>query len=125
MSCRLAIVCLVVLIHCHDDIHDASDYDMDAHFDDAGDDSNNNQSCYYECESQNTRLMTTTMKTTSTITMTTSMKMSTFSLMHISPSQLPVSHRLVGLVVKASASEAEDPGFGSRLRRGEFFRGES
>ena len=27
------------------------------------------------------------------------------------------SHRLVGLVVKASASGAEDPGFESRLRR--------
>ena len=27
------------------------------------------------------------------------------------------SHRLVGLVVKASASAAEDPGFESRLRR--------
>ena len=26
-------------------------------------------------------------------------------------------HRLVGLVVKASASRAEDPGFESRLRR--------
>ena len=26
-------------------------------------------------------------------------------------------YRLVGLVVKASASTAEDPGFGSRLRR--------
>ena len=32
------------------------------------------------------------------------------------------SHRLVGLVVKASASRAEDPGFESRLRR-DFFRG--
>ena len=31
-------------------------------------------------------------------------------------------HRLVGLVVKASASRAEGPGFESRLRRG-FFRG--
>ena len=30
--------------------------------------------------------------------------------------------RLVGLVVKASASTAEDPGFESRLRR-DFFRG--
>ena len=30
--------------------------------------------------------------------------------------------RLVGLVVKASASRAEDPGFESRLRR-DFFRG--
>ena len=30
--------------------------------------------------------------------------------------------RLVGLVVKASASRAEDPGFESHLRRG-FFRG--
>ena len=27
------------------------------------------------------------------------------------------NHRLVGLVVKASASRAEDPGFKSRLRR--------
>ena len=32
------------------------------------------------------------------------------------------THRLVGLVVKASASTAEDPGFESRLRR-DFFRG--
>ena len=31
-------------------------------------------------------------------------------------------YRLVGLVVKASASRAEDPGFESRLRR-DFFRG--
>ena len=31
-----------------------------------------------------------------------------------------VKHRLVGLVVKASASRAEDPGFESRLRR-DFF----
>ena len=30
------------------------------------------------------------------------------------------SHRLVGLVVKASASRAEDPEFDSRLRRGGF-----
>ena len=29
----------------------------------------------------------------------------------------PFSHRLAGLVVKASASRAEDPGFESRLRR--------
>ena len=35
-----------------------------------------------------------------------------------------VSHRLVGLVVKASASRAEDPGFESRLRR-DFFGVES
>ena len=28
--------------------------------------------------------------------------------------------RLVGLVVKASASRGEDPGFDSRLRRGDF-----
>ena len=34
------------------------------------------------------------------------------------------SHRLVGLVVKASASRAEDPGFESRLRR-DFFGVES
>ena len=36
----------------------------------------------------------------------------------LSPSfpSLP-SHRLVGLVVKASASRTEDPGFESRLRR--------
>ena len=33
-------------------------------------------------------------------------------------------HRLVGLVVKASASRAEDPGFESRLRR-DFFPGSS
>ena len=31
--------------------------------------------------------------------------------------RLPVTHRLVGLVVKASATRAEDPGFESRLRR--------
>ena len=35
---------------------------------------------------------------------------------------LRVIRRLVGLVVKASASRAEDPGFESRLRPG-FFRG--
>ena len=29
-------------------------------------------------------------------------------------------HRLVGLVVKGSASGAEDPDFDSRLRRGDF-----
>ena len=34
------------------------------------------------------------------------------------------SDRLVGLVVKASASRAEDPGFDSRLRR-DFFSGSS
>ena len=34
------------------------------------------------------------------------------------------SDRLVGLVVKASASKAEDPGFESRLRR-DFFRVDS
>ena len=34
------------------------------------------------------------------------------------------SHRLVGLVVKASSSKAEDPGFESRLRR-DFFGVES
>ena len=33
-------------------------------------------------------------------------------------------HRLVGLVVKVSASRAEDPGFESRLRR-DFFGVES
>ena len=32
-------------------------------------------------------------------------------------SQLTGEHRLVGVVVKASASRAEDPGFESRLRR--------
>ena len=31
-----------------------------------------------------------------------------------------IYHRLVGLVVKASASGAEDPEFDSRLRRGNF-----
>ena len=31
-----------------------------------------------------------------------------------------LNSRLVGLVVKASTSRAEDPGFDSRLRRGEF-----
>ena len=35
-----------------------------------------------------------------------------------------VSHRLGGLVVKASAAGAEDPGFESRLRR-DFFGVES
>ena len=34
---------------------------------------------------------------------------------------LSVSTHLVGLVVKASASGATDPGFESRLRRGDFF----
>ena len=34
-----------------------------------------------------------------------------------------LSYRLVGPVVKAFASGAEDPGFESRLRRGFFFRG--
>ena len=34
------------------------------------------------------------------------------------------THRLTGLVVKASASRAEDPGFESRLRR-DFFGVES
>ena len=33
------------------------------------------------------------------------------------PSSLSLSHRLVGLVVKASTSTAEDPGFESRLHR--------
>ena len=37
---------------------------------------------------------------------------------------LPLWHRHVGLVVKASASRAEDPGFESHLRR-DFFRVES
>ena len=36
----------------------------------------------------------------------------------------PEDDRLVGLVVKASASRAEDPGFESRLRR-DFFGVES
>ena len=31
-----------------------------------------------------------------------------------------LTYRLVGLVVKASASKEEDPGFESRLRRGDF-----
>ena len=35
----------------------------------------------------------------------------------LSPLQLPKADRLVGLVVKESASGAEDPGFESRLRR--------
>ena len=35
-----------------------------------------------------------------------------------------LAYRLVGLVVKASASRAEDPGFESRLRR-DFFGLES
>ena len=38
------------------------------------------------------------------------------------PAASLVLDRLVGLVVKASASRAEDPGFESRLRR-DFFRG--
>ena len=33
--------------------------------------------------------------------------------------QWPLGHRLVGLVVKASATRAEDLGFDSRLRRGD------
>ena len=42
------------------------------------------------------------------------------------PSLIPTlhCHRLVGLVVKASASRAEGPGFESRLRR-DFFGVES
>ena len=36
------------------------------------------------------------------------------------PGYLPADDRLVGLVVKASASRAEGPGFESRLRR-DFF----
>ena len=40
------------------------------------------------------------------------------------PGIAPSSHRLVGLVVKASASRAEDPGFESCLRR-DFFGFES
>ena len=35
-------------------------------------------------------------------------------------SGIPFANRLVGLVVKASASRAEDPGFESRLRRDLF-----
>ena len=38
------------------------------------------------------------------------------------PLNTRIAHRLVGLVVKASASRAEGPGFESRLRR-DFFRG--
>ena len=41
---------------------------------------------------------------------------------NLSLPQLVNVHRLVGLVVKASASRAEGPGFESRLRR-DFFRG--
>ena len=37
--------------------------------------------------------------------------------------EYPEGNRLVGLVVKASASRAEDPGFESRLCRISFFRG--
>ena len=37
---------------------------------------------------------------------------------------LSIRHRLIGLVVKASASRADDPGFESRLRR-DFFGAES
>ena len=40
------------------------------------------------------------------------------------PSESPLFNRLVGLVVKASASRAEYPGFESRLRR-DFFGVES
>ena len=43
--------------------------------------------------------------------------------LHIDTSPLRTRH-LVGLVVKASASRAEDPGFESRLRR-DFFGVES
>ena len=35
----------------------------------------------------------------------------------LSETAIRLSHRLVGLAVKASASRAEDPGFDSRLRR--------
>ena len=38
------------------------------------------------------------------------------------PKHLPKHHRLAGLVVKASAWRAADPGFDSRLRHGDFFR---
>ena len=38
------------------------------------------------------------------------------------PGSLFAFHRLGGLVAKASSSGAEDPGFDSRLRRGEFCR---
>ena len=36
---------------------------------------------------------------------------------------LQIGDRLVGLVVKMSASKAEDPGFDFRLRCGDFFPG--
>ena len=42
----------------------------------------------------------------------------------LGPVDLPSANRLVGLVVKASASRAEGPGFESRLRR-DFFGVES
>ena len=38
---------------------------------------------------------------------------------------LDTTKYLFGLVVKASASRAKDPGFDSRLRRGDFYRDES
>ena len=44
------------------------------------------------------------------------------SLMSVSYHYTSTHDRLVGLVVKAAASRAEDPGFESRLRR-DFFRG--
>ena len=40
----------------------------------------------------------------------------------VEPTSSLIMHCLVGLVVKASASRTEDPGFESRLRR-DFFRG--
>ena len=45
-----------------------------------------------------------------------------FSPQRVLFSFLLLNNHLVGLVVKASASRAEDPGFESRLRR-DFFRG--
>ena len=49
-------------------------------------------------------------------------EVSGFSVWHLL--KLVIGDRLAGLVVKASVSGAEDPGFESRLRR-DFFRVES
>ena len=57
--------------------------------------------------------------TTSTTVMTTTPEVQIATV-----ARSPPKNRLVGLVVKASASRAEDPGFESRLRR-DFFGVES
>ena len=46
--------------------------------------------------------------------------MDTYCILCVSRKRSPARDRLLGLVVKASASRAEDPGFDSCLRRGDF-----